>query len=180
MSAMAKLMQARIQLINTDLKKSGKNAFAGYSYFELGDFLHPIMRIFDDLKLAGVISFGTDLATLTIVDLEDGSEVVITSPMAGCALKGCHDVQNLGASQTYLRRYLWVTALEIVEHDAIDLRMNPDEPFVDALKEAAQNGEESLKAKWREIAKKMNTKEQTTFWGKYSAELKEIANAATN
>jgi len=45
---------------------------------------------------------------------------VITSPMSSAALKGCHDVQNLGAVQTYIRRYLWVTAMEIVEHDAID------------------------------------------------------------
>jgi hypothetical protein len=29
-------------------------------------------------------------------------------------------VQNLGAVQTYLRRYLWTNAFEIVEHDAID------------------------------------------------------------
>jgi len=46
--------------------------------------------------------------------------LVISSPMSTAALKGCHAVQNLGAVQTYLRRYLWVTALEIVEHDAID------------------------------------------------------------
>ena len=35
-------------------------------------------------------------------------------------LKGCHPIQNLGAVQTYIRRYLWVTAMEIVEHDALD------------------------------------------------------------
>jgi hypothetical protein len=40
--------------------------------------------------------------------------------MSSAALKGCHEVQNLGAVQTYLRRYLWVAALEIVEHDALD------------------------------------------------------------
>jgi hypothetical protein len=40
--------------------------------------------------------------------------------MSEAALKGCHPVQNLGAVQTYIRRYLWVAALEIVEHDAVD------------------------------------------------------------
>jgi hypothetical protein len=40
--------------------------------------------------------------------------------MAEANLKGCHPVQNLGATETYIRRYLWQTALEIVEHDAID------------------------------------------------------------
>jgi hypothetical protein len=29
-------------------------------------------------------------------------------------------VQNLGAVQTYLRRYLWTNCFELVEHDALD------------------------------------------------------------
>ncbi len=29
-------------------------------------------------------------------------------------------MQNLGAVQTYLSRYLWVSVLHIVEHDALD------------------------------------------------------------
>jgi hypothetical protein len=46
--------------------------------------------------------------------------IVIASPMAGAELKGAHPIQNLGAVETYQRRYLWMTAMEIVEHDAID------------------------------------------------------------
>jgi hypothetical protein len=120
MSAYAKLMSARIELQNQTLKKSGHNKFAGYNYFELGDFLPVVQTIFHKNKMAGVVSFGAELATLTIVDLEDNSQVLITSPMSSAALKGCHEVQNLGAVQTYIRRYLWVTALEVVEHDSID------------------------------------------------------------
>jgi hypothetical protein len=58
---------------------------------------------------------------LQIVNTDKPEEkIIITSPMSSAALKGCHEVQNLGAVQTYLRRYLWVAALEIVEHDALD------------------------------------------------------------
>ena len=46
--------------------------------------------------------------------------IVFCSPMSEANLKGCHPVQNLGAVETYIRRYLWVAALEIVEHDAVD------------------------------------------------------------
>ena len=120
MSALSKLMQARINLQACSLTKSGHNKFAGYKYFELGDFLPTIQKLFHELKLAGVVSFAHDIATLTITDLEDGTTVLITSPMSSAALKGCHEVQNLGAVQTYIRRYLWVNALEIVEHDALD------------------------------------------------------------
>ena len=115
-----KLMQARIKLQATPLKKSGLNKFAGFQYFELGDFLPQIQQIFSEIGLCGVVSFDTQLATLTITDTEDGSNIVLTSPMAEANLKGVHPIQNMGAVETYSRRYLWVTALEIVEHDALD------------------------------------------------------------
>ena len=115
-----KLQKARIRLQHTELKKSGHNKFAGYKYFELGDFLPAIQSIFFELKLCPVVSFGTELATLRIIDTENGGCVTFTSPMAEAQLKGCHPIQNLGAVETYSRRYLYVTAMEIVEHDAID------------------------------------------------------------
>lgn len=120
MSVYKKLNEARLKLQNTKLEKSGNNKFAGYKYFELGDFLPAINQIFNDIGLCGVVSYAEEIATLTIVDIDDGSTVVITSPMKEANLKGCHPIQNLGAVETYTRRYLWVTALEIVEHDALD------------------------------------------------------------
>lgn len=115
-----KLMQARIRLHGMTINKSGRNDFAKYNYMELGDFLIPTQQIFAELGLCGLVSFSKEIATLTITDIDDGSEVVLTSPMGTAALKGCHEVQNIGAVETYQRRYLWVTAMEIVEHDAID------------------------------------------------------------
>jgi hypothetical protein len=128
MNVYSKLNKARLELQSTELTKSGHNKFAGYKYFELGDFLPTINKIFDNVGLCGVISFGSDLATLTIVSVDDGSKIEITSPMADAQLKGCHPIQNLGAVETYTRRYLWVTAMEIVEHDALDA----SQPVVDA------------------------------------------------
>ena len=68
----------------------------------------------------GLFRYDKELAKLTITDVDDGTAVEITSPMGSAALKGCHEVQNIGAVETYQRRYLWVTAMEIVEHDALD------------------------------------------------------------
>lgn len=120
MEVYRKLAVARAKLRAQVLKKSGKNKFAGYDYFELGDFLHPTLQIFDDLGLIGIVSFTKDEASLSIVDVDNGGEIVITSPFGSAALKGCHEVQNIGAVETYQRRYLWVAAMEIVEHDALD------------------------------------------------------------
>lgn len=120
MSVYHKLNKARTKFHSLKLEKTGLNKFAGYKYFELGDFLIPAMKTFEEVGLCAYISFGADLATMHIIDTESGGFFTITSPMSSAALKGCHEVQNLGAVQSYLRRYLWVAALEIVEHDAID------------------------------------------------------------
>jgi len=121
MNVYQKLNVARNKFHNTEIKKSGHNKFAGYKYFELGDFIVPALSIFDEVGLTSIISFGKESADMRIINTDKPEEmIVIESPMSEANLKGCHPVQNLGAVQTYIRRYLWVAALEIVEHDALD------------------------------------------------------------
>ena len=121
MNVYQKLNAARGKFHTLKLTKTGHNKFAGYHYFELGDFLIPALNVFSETGLTGIVSFGKDKATMSIVNVDKPEEtILIDSPMSSAALKGCHEVQNLGAVQTYLRRYLWVAALEIVEHDAVD------------------------------------------------------------
>ena len=131
MSVHKKLMQARVKLLSVDMKKSGQNKFAGYSYFELGDFIPHVQTIFNDLGLCGVVSFTHSHAELTITDVEDGTVIVVSTPMAEANLKGAHPIQNLGAVLSYQRRYLWMAAMELVEGDAID-----SAPPVEAVKDA--------------------------------------------
>lgn len=115
-----KLQQARLKLQSIELKKSGHNKFAGYRYFELADFLPTVNQIFVELKLCHTLEFYPDVAIMRVVDSENGGDVKFSCPMAEANLKGCHPVQNLGASITYITRYLLVMAMAIVEHDAID------------------------------------------------------------
>ena len=112
-----KLSKARMMFRQVKIKKTGYNAFAKYAYFELEDFLNPIMDIFNEVKLIGVVSFDADDAVLAIIDLEDGGRIEFTAPMMMADIKGCSPVQNLGGAITYLRRYLWINAFEILEHD---------------------------------------------------------------
>jgi hypothetical protein len=122
-----KLQLARLLLQEKKLTKSGKNKFAGYEYFELQDFLPTVQTIFSDCGLCAVFRCGTSDATLTVYNTENPDQYVLfTAPMAAAELKGCHPVQNLGASISYLRRYLYVNALEIVEHDALDATTGKD------------------------------------------------------
>ena len=138
MKVYKKLIDARNLLQTTELSKSGFNKFAGYKYFELGDFLPAVQAIFKDVGLVDVISFTAEIATMTIFDVEDGSSIVFTSPMGSAQLKGCHEVQNIGAVETYQRRYLYTTAMAIVESDALDATTAKDEPKITPPKISAK------------------------------------------
>ena len=117
----SKMQKARCEFQEKPLKKSGHNKFAGYHYFELGDFLPTINALLEKYNLCSHMDFGKEVATLTIINAENPEErLEFKSPMSEATLKGCHAVQNLGAVQTYLRRYLWVNAFEIVESDGLD------------------------------------------------------------
>ena len=121
MNIYEKLQQCRVELQGMSLKKSGHNKFSGYDYFELQDFLPAVNNMFAEKKLCSIVSFDSDMAMLTIVNSEAPEEVIhFTSPMSTAELKACHPVQNLGAVQSYERRYLYIAALEITEHDALD------------------------------------------------------------
>ena len=127
MNVYEKLNAARKEFHGLKLTKTGHNKFAGYYYFELGDFLIPALEVFSKNGLCGTISFTKDVAKMCVVNIEKPDEYIpFESPMGSAALKGCHEVQNIGAVETYQRRYLWVAALEIVEHDALDATTGAD------------------------------------------------------
>ena len=116
-----KLVEMRVELQKMDLKKSGHNTYAGYRYFELGDFLPAINELALKYKICTEVNFYSDRATLTIENSENLEEKKMFECTTGdIQLKGCHDIQNVGAVQTYLRRYLYTNAFEIVEQSELD------------------------------------------------------------
>lgn len=143
MNIYEKLNKAKLALQASGLKKSGKNDFAKYEYFELSDFLPTIIQLEHEIGFTCAVSFGIEQATLDIVNTEKPDEsILFTSPMSSANLKGVHDVQNLGAVQTYLRRYLYVNAFEIIEHDAIDKPVvKAESPKRDPVLTTAQRNE---------------------------------------
>ena len=126
MNIFEKLIEARLQFQNANVKKSGQNKFAGYTYYELSDILPAINKIASELKFCCVVNFKGDIATLDFCDTEKDERITFSSPMSEASLKGCHQVQNLGAVETYIKRYLYQNCFEIVENDALDGTMNPN------------------------------------------------------
>lgn len=126
MNILEKLSEARKQVKQADLKKSGENTFAKYTYYELEDIVPTITKICAEVKILPVVSFKADEAVLTIYDMESSDTLVFTSPMVESEVKGATKIQNLGAVETYQRRYLYMTAFEIMETDAND-RLTQDD-----------------------------------------------------
>jgi len=121
MSVYKKLQEARVKLHNTKLNKSGKNAYAKFNYFELGDFIPQVTSIFNELGLCGIVSFTQDTAYLTVHNVEGENDfVTFTSPLVYASVEKTQPIQNLGSTHTYMRRYLWLMCMEIVENDVVD------------------------------------------------------------
>lgn len=152
MNVYQRLNAAREEFHSLKLKKTGQNKFAGYEYFELGDFLIPALSVFKKHGLCAVISFDKELAKMLICCEEKPEDhIIIGSPFGSAALKGCHEVQNIGAVETYQRRYLWVAALEIVEHDALDATTGKAKGATADAKGAGATGAEIGTAHMREL-----------------------------
>lgn len=117
-----KLQRVRVELKAMDLKKSGLNKFSGFSYFELKDFLPQADQLMLDYDLFAFDEINTENATITVIDCSDLNAMpfTITMPSTTVELKGATAIQSLGSVQTYMRRYLYVNLLNIVESDILD------------------------------------------------------------
>lgn len=138
MNVYQKLLKARLDFLNANVGKTGKNMNLQFMYFELDDIVPVATKIFNEIGLIPIVNFGQDAATMEIINASKPEEIVdfvipfkqmepITSN-AGRAVT--NEMQALGSSITYVRRYLYMIALDICEHDAIDGEMigRPEQP----------------------------------------------------
>lgn len=125
-----KLLQARSMFLAEAVQKGGKNMHLEFKYFELDDIVPPATRIFEQVGLIPVVNIGTDVASMMMIDTEAPEPTIeFTAPFTTIeANKATNSMQALGASITYMRRYLYMLALDICEPDAIDGNLGADKP----------------------------------------------------
>jgi len=105
------------------IKKSGNNEFSKYTYFELGDILTVLIPALHEERLFMKTEFSAteQTAKLIICEIDNtNNRIEFETHVGSCTLKASHDIQNLGAAQTYTRRYLIMTAFDIAETDIVD------------------------------------------------------------
>lgn len=128
-----KLQQARVQLQDMNLKKTGKNKYSNFEYYELSDLLPAINAICNkigiltrfsivgrgDNETAVLVVFNTDKIDESITFTLPTAEVEIGKKKDGTG--GAEPIQNLGGKTTYMRRYMNMIAFEVVESEMVDL-----------------------------------------------------------
>ena len=116
-----KLQKSRVELQVKNLKKSGKNSYSNYEYFELGDFLPGVNEVCNNNGLATIFHFEKEIATLSVIDVDNPESIIkFETPIEMAAIKGSSTIQQIGGTQTYARRYLYMMAFEIAETDIVD------------------------------------------------------------
>ena len=173
------IIKIRVDLQNSKLKKSGKNKFAGFDYFELADFLPKLNELMLQEGINDRFYIKDDYATL---ELQKGEEintytmpfVMFETPLtfkkdkSGNFIKNkdgdymqvpsMQDIQYLGALNTYYKRYLYLNAFGITDGEIIDSmdNSNLEKSPIDELKEKIKKYGTKASAKLKEIGKKLS------------------------
>lgn len=149
MNLYQKLLKARAMFLEADVKKSGKHMKLTFKYFELDDIVPTATRVFGEVGLIPVVNFTADTATMTIIDTDNSEDsVTFSAPfiqgepiVSNAGNQVTSAIQALGASITYMRRYLYMIALDICESDGIDSGVNDAPPPAEKSKAPATPAE---------------------------------------
>ena len=154
MNVYQKLIEARSQFLNDGVEKSGKNMNVGFKYFELTDIVPSVTKIFKELGLIAIDKFTNETAYMTIVNCDAPEETIefeapfnqIAPIVSNAGKQVTNEMHALGSSITYMRRYLYMIAMDIVENDEIEPQITNDTP-AEAPKKAPATPEQRQEVK---------------------------------
>ena len=182
-SVMKKLQKSRVDWQSKPRKKSGFNKFQNFKYFVLKDILPTVNEIFNKNGLYSQYNLTKDYAELIITDSTTGDYLIYKIPVQKLDNP---TMQNIGAINTYSKRYLYMNALEIEEDeddlDSQDLEKTEEvkptklskEELIKKISEAL--GEVKLNT-WLKTSKKekiedFTVEELSKVWNSYSKNIK--------
>jgi len=70
-------------------------------------------------------------AHLVVYDVETQDTIEFTKETRECSLSAAQPIQNLGSKTTYMKRYMYMDAFEIVENDKIEEETGKPEPKIE-------------------------------------------------
>lgn len=157
---MKKLLEARIKFAQANVNKTGKGVIDGneYTFYTLNDIIPTKNNIFKELGMVDIITYNNQEAKLELFDTDDLKEsITFTSPMPNDLRSvNLNQMMAIGGCQTYQRRYLYVTALDISEPDHVENGREKAET------EKSDNSSEEKTEKTSKPAPKKQTKKKST------------------
>jgi len=129
MSLNESIIKIRVELQNKKLKKSGKNKFAGFEYYELADFLPMLNTLMLEEGVNDRFYITADTAYLEIIKGEEKQTYTIPftayrTPLNKNGQPSMQDIQYFGALNTYYKRYLYLNAFGITDGEIVDAMDN--------------------------------------------------------
>lgn len=165
-----KLQRVRVDVQNAGAKKGGRNKFGGYDYFELPDFLPYANLAFEKNRATPVFNAYAEYADLTIYDWDSDAEIYFRTESADATVYNSKtgkpanlEIQYLGSTHTYLKRYLYMHVLELAEHDGLeattaDPKYDPRRPAAKKLPEPTKKAPAPKQAEPQNEAKSLTPK----------------------
>lgn len=119
------IIQIRVELQNSKIKKSGRNRFAGFDYYELADFLPKLNELMLKAGINDRYTIDENYAKLELIKDDERQEYTIPfkifpTPLNKSGQPSMQDIQYLGALNTYYKRYLYLNAFGITDGEVID------------------------------------------------------------
>lgn len=132
------IISIRVNLQNLKLKKSGKNKFAGFEYYELADFLPALNELMQKENINDQFTIENEMAILILRKGEESQEYkmpfkIFDTPLNKDGKPSMQDIQYLGALNTYYKRYLYLNAFGITDGEIIDSMDNNDLKKADTI-----------------------------------------------
>ena len=123
------VIKIRVELQNSSIKKSGLNKFAGFSYYELSDFLPTLNQLMANYGVNDIVTITHDMAILELKKDDESNYynmpfVMFDTPLNKNGQPSMQHIQYLGALNTYYKRYLYLNAFGITDGEIIDA-INP-------------------------------------------------------
>lgn len=116
-----KINWVQLKIVDAKIKKSGKNNFVIFDYYELSDFVPTIIKLCEEIGLARIFNASQNEMSLTLVNTDNIEEKIIYNiPFVDFEIRGANPQQVMGGKITYNRRYLYMMAFDIVEPDQFD------------------------------------------------------------
>jgi hypothetical protein len=117
----ARLLAARKEILETKVKKEGKNSFSKYEYYTPSQITALVTKACINNGLITTFSIkekkGTYTGYLNVMSLDSDDEIIFHVPTAMPDIKATNITQKLGGMMTYTLRYLEMIAFSITDNN---------------------------------------------------------------